>query len=98
MFGRCIISAEQRHIGPFEERNQNHAGNKAADMRKIGDAAVTAGQGSGNREKLPANPEAENKPRRQIDETNKDDDQNKRADRRARVEHKIGAENPCNAA
>ena len=67
-------------------------------MGEIGNAAVGSLQGARNGQKLPANPDAKHQPGRKIDETNKDDDQNKGPDRRSRMKHEIGPEDTRNAA
>jgi hypothetical protein len=76
-----LAAIEQRNMAFFEKRDQGHARQKATDMRHIGNAAAARiGQGLWHSNKLTTNPNAQNQPRRQVDKTNKDDDQQKTAD------------------
>ena len=79
---RCLISAKKWQIMPFEEGNQNHTRSKAADVREIGNAAIIASECIRHGDELAANPYSENNPGWQVDESDKDDDQQKGADGR----------------
>ena len=97
-FRWCVVRAEQGNIGPLEKGHQHHAGYESADMREIGNPAVSAGKGAWHRDELAANPDSQHKPGRNIDKPHENDDQEKCAHRGARVKDEIGTKNAGDAA
>ena len=79
MLLRRVITAKERHITPFEKGDQNHACGKTANMRKIGNAATITGKCIWYGDELATNPDAENDPSGQIDESYKNHNEHKSA-------------------
>ena len=67
-------------------------------MREIGNATIGAGQRAGNGHELTGDPDAENKPGRQVDKPHENDDQHEGSHSGPRVQYQIGAKDACDAS